>query len=156
MPLDRPQCAALLAAAGHGVLATVHARRGVDAVPVCFATEADALVVPIDTVKPKSSSDLQRARNLDDDGRAVLLCEHWDPDDWSRLWWVRAHLSRTELDPGSRDRLEGLLTEKYPQYRDRPFAGLLTFLITEIHGWSGDPGDGPSERENREERGRDV
>jgi PPOX class probable F420-dependent enzyme len=143
MSLDRPHCEALLADAGHGVLATVHARRGVDAVPVCFAVEATELVVPVDTVKPKSSSDLQRARNLDADGRAVLLCDHWDPDDWSRLWWVRAHLARAEFDPASRDRLEGLLTEKYPQYRDRPFAGLLTFRITAIHGWSGDPAGGP-------------
>ncbi len=149
MTLDRPHCEALLAGAEHGVLATVHARRGVDAVPVCFAVAGPALAVPIDTVKPKSSSDLQRTRNLAADGRAVLLCEHWDPDDWTRLWWVQAHLSGADLDPGTRDRLGRLLGEKYRPYRDRPFAGLLTFRITEIRGWSGAPGEGtppPGER----------
>jgi hypothetical protein len=135
--LDRPQCEALLAGAGHGVLGTVHPRRGVDAVPVCFAVDRSTVAVPIDTVKPKRSSHLQRSTNLDADGRAVLLCEHWDPVDWSRLWWVRAFLARADLDPAGRDRLEQGLSEKYPQYRDRPFAELLTFRITEIDGWSG-------------------
>jgi PPOX class probable F420-dependent enzyme len=137
MILDRPHCEALLAGADHGVLATVNPRRGVDAVPVCFAVEGPRLMVPVDRAKPKSSPRLQRTRNLDTDGRAVLLCEQWDPDDWSRLWWVRAHLSRADLDPGSRDGLVRQLAGKYPQYQNGPFADLLTFRITEIRGWSG-------------------
>ena len=48
--------------------------------------------VPIDRVKPKESLRLQRERNLEADPRATLLVEHWDPGDWSRLWWVRAEL----------------------------------------------------------------
>jgi len=139
MTLDRRRGEALLARAEHGVLGTVHARRGVDAVPVCFAIEGSELVVPIDTVKPKRSSDLQRTKNLDVDGRAVLLCDHWDPLDWSRLWWVRAFMARVELDANSRNRLEERLSEKYPQYRERPFAGLLTFRITKVDGWSAGP-----------------
>ena len=38
--------------------------------------------VPIDQVKPKSSSRLQRERNLEADPRAALLVEHWNRDDW--------------------------------------------------------------------------
>lgn len=86
---------------------------------------------------------LQRTRNLDADGRAVLLCDHWDRDDWSRLWWVRASLERIDTGAAGRARYELLLGEKYPQYRDHPFSDLLTFRITGLTGWSG--GSGPLE-----------
>ena len=77
----------------HGILCTVHAERGVDAVPVAYAVDDDGYVgVPIDRVKPKASLRLQRERNLEADPRATLLVEHWDRSDWSRLWWVRAEL----------------------------------------------------------------
>jgi hypothetical protein len=140
MIIDRHHCESLLMEADHGILGTVHARRGVDAVPVCFAVGHATVAVPIDTVKSKHSTDLQRVTNLDVDSRAVLLCEHWDPLDWSQLWWVRAFMARVELDANPRARLEDQLVEKYPQYRDRPFAGLLTFRITELDGWSGRSG----------------
>ena len=92
--------------------------------------------------KPKASRELQRARNLEADTRAVLLCDHWDPVDWSRLWWVQASLEGVAVDGLTRDRLEYLLSEKYPQYRDRPFTDLLTFRITGMRGWSGEPAAG--------------
>ena len=82
-----------LAAHDHGILCTVHAERGVDAVPVVYVVDDDGYVgVPVDRVKPKASSRLQRERNLETDPRATLLVEHWDRDDWSQLWWVRAEL----------------------------------------------------------------
>jgi hypothetical protein len=136
MKIGPSQCALLLAGAGHGVLATVHPRRGVDAVPACFVIEGDVMAVPVDTVKEKVSTDLQRVRNLDADPRASLVCDHWDADDWSRLWWVRATLERADVDEESRSLLEGDLRHKYPQYRGAAFAGLLTFRIMEITGWS--------------------
>ena len=71
----------------------MHAERGVDAVPVAYVVDDDGYVgVPVDLVKPKASLRLQRERNLEADPRATLLVEHWDPIDWSRLWWVRAEL----------------------------------------------------------------
>jgi len=91
-------------------------------------------------VKPKASVELQRTRNLGADARAVLLCDHWDPADWSRLWWVRASLERVDTGPAGRARLERLLGEKYPQYRDHPFSEVLTFRITGLTGWSGRSG----------------
>src|SRR6267142_1376504 len=129
MRLDRHRCEELLARAEHGILGTVHAERGVDAVPVCFAVKGTALAVPVDTVKPKASRELQRSKNLDADSRAVLLCEHWDPGDWDRLWWGRASIEHIAMEAVTRERLERLLSEKYPQYGDRPFADLLTFRI---------------------------
>jgi PPOX class probable F420-dependent enzyme len=120
------------------VLGTTHPERGVDAVPVCFAVAGDALAVPVDAVKPKGSPDLQRRRNLEADPRAVLLCEHWDPDDWTRLWWVRASARRTVEDEATTGLLVDLLGEKYRQYRERPFHYVLTFRIVEMEGWSAD------------------
>src|SRR5690606_41887890 len=70
---------ARLAAHDHGILCTVHPERGVDAVPVAYAVDEDGYVgVPVDRVKPKASSRLQRERNLEADPRATLLVEHWD------------------------------------------------------------------------------
>jgi len=83
-----------LTAHDHGVLCTRHPARGVDAVPVAYAIDADGYVgIPVDLVKPKSSTRLQRERNVELDPRATLLVERWDRDDWSQLWWARAELS---------------------------------------------------------------
>ncbi len=136
MRLDRLRCEDLLCRAERGVLGTVHTDRGVDAVPVCFVWDDARVAVPIDTVKAKGSVGLQRVRNVADDPRAVILCDHWDPVDWSRLWWVRASLVHAAVDPPMRHRFEELLSEKYPQYRDRPFADLMTFRVVSLTGWS--------------------
>ncbi len=71
---------------------------GVDSVPVCFVVDGDLIAIPIDTIKPKRSTRLGRLRNLEADPRATLLVEHWDFDDWSTLWWVRASLVLTDVD----------------------------------------------------------
>jgi hypothetical protein len=142
MRLDRARCERLLERSEHGVLATRHAERGVDAVPVCFVVEGGRVAVPIDRVKAKSSVDLQRSRNLADDPRAALLCDHWDRADWSQLWWARASLERIGCSPGERSTLEARLRLKYPQYAGRPFADVLVFTITTLTGWSAEPADG--------------
>jgi hypothetical protein len=129
------------------VLATRHESRGVDAVPVCFVVDGGRVAVPVDLVKPKASSLLQRVRNLDADPRAVLLCDHWDPADWSRLWWVRASLVRIAVEPDDRRGLGSLLGLKYRQYEDQPFADLLVFEVTGLAGWSGERGE--AEERNR-------
>ncbi|MEM9130978.1 MAG: hypothetical protein AAF962_12690 [Actinomycetota bacterium] len=138
MKLTEADSRSRLAAADHGVLCTLHQRRGVDAVPVVFALgEDDHLAVPVDVVKPKTSTRLQRRRNLETDDRATLLVEHWDPADWSRLWWVRAELRW--LDAPSAAVVESLsarLVDGYEQYRHRPFADVLVFGIVGLTGWS--------------------
>jgi hypothetical protein len=59
MRLAEDDARARLAAHDHGILCTVHAERGVDAVPVVYVVDDDGYVsVPIDRVKPKSSSRL--------------------------------------------------------------------------------------------------
>jgi PPOX class probable F420-dependent enzyme len=127
-----------LAAHDHGILCTVHSSRGVDAVPVAYVIDGDDFVgVPVDLVKPKVSVRLQRERNLEADPRATLLVEHWDRDDWSRLWWVRAEL-RWELDvPAERAAdMAALLARRYAQYRDEPFARVLVLRMVAVSGWA--------------------
>jgi hypothetical protein len=137
MKLTATDALARLAAHDHGTLCTMHADRGVDAVPVTFAVDDEGYVgVPVDLVKPKSSTHLQRERNLEADPRAVLLAEHWDRVDWSRLWWVRAELrwQRDALDRATT--LADLLAQRYPQYRDRPFARVLVLRLIAVTGWA--------------------
>ena len=143
MRLAEHDARARLAAHDHGILCTVHADRGVDAVPVAYAVDDDGyLGVPVDRVKPKSSLRLQRERNLEADPRATLLAEHWDRGDWSRLWWVRAEL-RWAGDPaaGRAADLSARLAQRYPQYRDQPFARVLVLRIVAVSGWAAGHGD---------------
>ena len=140
MRLKGDRCEQLLHRSDHGVLATLHPGRGVDAVPACFVVVGRGLAVPLDRVKPKDSEDLQRTRNLDRDPRAALLCEHWDARDWSKLWWVRASLVRVATDTARNSEFESLLRRKYPQYEDQDFAGLLSFRITGMAGWAASGG----------------
>jgi len=134
MRLATDEARARLAAGDHGVLCTLHPERGVDAVPVVYAFDGDRIGVPVDLVKPKASTRLQRERNLEADPRATLLVEHWDREDWSRLWWVRAEL-RWAPD-AEQAALATRLAERFPQYRDRPFARVLVLGVVGITGWS--------------------
>jgi hypothetical protein len=136
MQLSAIEARSRAAAADHGVLATLHPSRGVDTVPAVFVIAGDVLAIPIEQVKPKASTDLQRTRNLAADPRASLLCEHWDRADWSRLWWVRISLRRSVEPPEMVAGLEAELRRRYPQYVSAPFAALLTFRIVKISGWS--------------------
>ena len=138
MRLDPEEARARLAAHVHGVLATLHQQRGPDPQPVVYAVSDDGHVgVPIDRVKPKASSRLRREDNLEADPRGALLVEHWDADDWSRLWWVRADLEHVP-DPSAAltEELEARLARTVPQYADRPFHRVLVCRIVAVTGWS--------------------
>ena len=135
MHLDHDEALRRAVAADHGVLATLDKNHGSSLVPACFAIDGDLLAIPIDSVKPKGSTALGRVRNLERDPRASLLVEHWDPADWSRLWWVHLLLVRTSEAEDRVARLEALLRERYPQYREGPFVDILTFRIEKIGGW---------------------
>jgi PPOX class probable F420-dependent enzyme len=140
MKFGAREAGARLAAHHHGVLCTVHAERGVDAVPVVYAADEEGFVgVPVDRVKPKASPRLQRVRNLQADPRASLLVEHWDSQDWSQLWWVRAQL-RWQGNGGEQEGREAALAirlaETFPQYRDQPFSSVLVLQVVAVTGWS--------------------
>jgi hypothetical protein len=138
MKLTREQAHARLTGNVHGVLCTLHPERGPDPQPVVYAVSADGhLGVAIDSVKPKSSTRLRREINLAADPRAALLVEHWDPADWSRLWWVRAHLRHASDPPAPViDELAEGLSQAVPQYADKPFYRVVAFRLTGLSGWS--------------------
>lgn len=138
MRLSADEARARLASHDHGVLCTVHAERGVDAVPVVYAVDDDGYVgVPVDRVKPKASSRLQRARNLEADPRAALLIENWDRQDWSQLWWVRAELRWQGDDPAGRAaELAARLADAFPQYQRQPFSTVLVLRLVAVTGWA--------------------
>ncbi|MBT8213531.1 MAG: pyridoxamine 5'-phosphate oxidase family protein [Acidimicrobiia bacterium] len=117
-----------------GVLGTRDADHGVHLVPVVFVCDGDRLIVPIDTVKPKSTTRLRRLENLEVEPRASLLVDERH-DDWSRLWWVRVDL--TFLGSAQPTPAEvTLLAEKYPQYSDAKAVPLmLAFETSQATGW---------------------
>lgn len=129
MRLDVMDAWILLRTSDHGVLATVHPERGVDAVPVVFAVDGEQVVVPVDTVKAKSTTRLQRLINLAQDPRCVLLVDFYDAD-WSRLWWVRVHATASIID----GRHDSLLA--FDQYRaDGAVEASIVLTPTLVTGW---------------------
>ena len=139
MRIQHDEARQRLANDDHGVLGTVHAERGVDLVPVVYVVDADGFVgIPIDLVKAKLSSNLQRERNLDADPRATLLIEGWDHDDWSKLWWVRAELRWLGTEHPRSESLADALAGRYAQYADRPFARVCVFEVAAAIGWRAD------------------
>lgn len=122
--------------ADHGVLATVHPERGVDAVPVVFAVDDDGgVVIPVDTVKRKRHTALQRLANLRADPRCTLLVERYS-DDWAELWWVRVHGRATVVeDPTPRQR--ELLAARYPPYAaEGAVASVVVLTPDTVTGWA--------------------
>jgi len=140
MQLGNDEALVRLTAHDHGVLSTIHHERGADAVPVAYAVGDGLVGIPVDLVKPKASMRLQRERNLEADPRATLLAEHWDRDDWSRLWWVRAELEWLGPEHPAATTLAALLERRYPQYTGQPFARVLVFRLVAVSGWSGEDG----------------
>ena len=136
MRISEAICWQLLGGSGHGVLSTVHATRGVDAVPVVYLITQGELAIPVDTVKEKGPGRLQRLRNLDRDGRCVLLVEHYE-EDWSMLWWVRIHGQGSEAPhrlEQLRPSFQGHFGGKYDV--KHALSSLIIIRPTEIFGWA--------------------
>jgi PPOX class probable F420-dependent enzyme len=118
------------------VLATVHPERGVDVVPVVFALHGRRIVIPVDTIKQKRSTDLQRSKNLRVDPRCALIVEHYS-EDWDHLWWVRVHAMGSECPDGELEAARGLLAAKHPRYRtEGSIASALILDLKAVSGWA--------------------
>ena len=118
-------------------MCTLHPERGPDPVPCVYAVHDGYVGVPIDKIKPKASTRLQREDNLLADPRSALLVEHWDTADWSRLWWVRADLEHVDDPPAAlTDELAARLATTVPQYADQPFHRVVVCRIVAVTGWS--------------------
>ncbi len=106
-----------------GRLGTVDARGRPQVVPICFAAAAEAIYHAIDR-KPKTRPPerLARVRNIAANPHVALLVDHYEEEDWRRLWFVLVR-GRARLLRGGAAHARGLalLRRKYAQYR----AGLL-------------------------------
>ena len=137
MRLSPAESARRLAEADHGVLGTLGEVETIHLVPVCFVLSDGMVAVPIDRVKPKAGSRLQRETDLDLHPRASLLVERWDVERWDRLWWGRADVRRVAVDPDRADGLRAARGAKYGQYADPgSIASLITFDLDRLSGWS--------------------
>jgi PPOX class probable F420-dependent enzyme len=132
---------ARFAAAQVARLATVRPDGSPHLVPVTFAfsTDEDEVVFAVDS-KPKSTTQLQRLRNIAAEPRVSFLVDHYD-DDWSQLWWARVDgVARILDDPTEPDAARAALdalAAKYQQYRDvRPAGPVVLTRITRWSGWT--------------------
>jgi len=110
-------------------------------VPVTFvlapgAAGGDRLYSTVDA-KPKTTTRLQRLRNIAADPRVTLLADHY-AEDWAGLWWVRADGTASVLTgPADMAVPLRLLAERYPQYREHPPAGpVISIRVERWTGWA--------------------
>lgn len=118
-------------------LATADSHGVPHAVPVTFVVLNDVLYFAVDH-KPKSTWNLRRLRNVQENPSVTLLVDHYD-EDWSRLWWARAD-GVGEVLEGGEERLRAveLLSGKYDrygQYKDSPPQGPV--VAVRVGQWSG-------------------
>jgi PPOX class probable F420-dependent enzyme len=106
-------------------------------VPIVFVLDGDTLYSAVDR-KPKRSTTLRRIENARARPEVTILVDHYDDDDWTRLWWIRLRGSARILDAGEeRAHALQLLREKYPQYRSEPPDGpVLAVDVTEVREWA--------------------
>lgn len=120
--MDEPEMRRRVAEARVARLATVRPDGGPHVVPITFALATDRLVTAVDH-KPKTTTDLQRLKNISSKPSVSVLIDHYE-EDWSGLWWVRVDGSATIVEAGpDRERAISPLRDKYPHYRDDPPQG---------------------------------
>jgi PPOX class probable F420-dependent enzyme len=137
MDLSEPEARERLALARVARLATVGADGRPHVVPFTFAAADDRIVHAVDH-KPKRNTDLRRLRNIRRNPHVSILVDHYDDDEWTRLWWVRADgEARVIEDPEGRAEAVRLLREKYRQYRERePVGPVVEVRVTRWSGWA--------------------
>jgi PPOX class probable F420-dependent enzyme len=114
-------------------LATADAAGRPHLVPIAFAVAGDTIYSAVDA-KPKRTRALRRLANVRANPAVSLLVDHWDEENWERLWWVRADGRGRVLDPADAEarRAVELLRERYPRQRADG-----EVLAVEVERWSG-------------------
>ncbi|HXZ64667.1 MAG TPA: TIGR03668 family PPOX class F420-dependent oxidoreductase [Streptosporangiaceae bacterium] len=107
-------------------------------VPCTFAVDGGGrIVIGIDVVKPKSSVDLRRLRNIAENPRVSLLVDRYS-DDWAKLWWARADgVATSERSGDEHAEHWRLLRARYSQYGGEVLDGPVIVVVVESWtGWS--------------------
>lgn len=136
MRLSEADARVRFAAARVATLATVTADGDPHLVPVTFVVDRDLVHIAVDH-KPKTTTELERLRNIAANPRVALLADHYEAD-WDALWWVRADGSAAVVrDADGMRHPVDLLTERYEQYRARRPAGpVITIRVDRWTGWA--------------------
>jgi PPOX class probable F420-dependent enzyme len=123
------------AAARVARLATADAAGRPHLVPIAFAIKGETIYSAVDA-KPKRTRALRRLTNVRVNPAVSLLVDHWEEDDWGRLWWVRADGEGRVLDPAESEaaRAVELLRERYP--RQRADGAVLAVDVKRWSGWA--------------------
>ena len=107
-------------------------------VPIVFAVDGDTIYSAVDA-KPKRHLALQRLANVAVNPQVSVLVDHYDDDDWTALWWVRADGTGRVLEPTAAEAIHAveLLAARYPQHRaDRPPGQVLAVDVDRWSHWS--------------------
>ncbi|HUY52862.1 MAG TPA: TIGR03668 family PPOX class F420-dependent oxidoreductase [Streptosporangiaceae bacterium] len=139
MRMGVPAARRRFAGAAVARLATVGPDGRPHVVPVTFVLDSaqghgDRIYTAVDA-KPKTTTRLQRLRNIRADPRVSVLADHYEPD-WDGLWWVRADTRGSVLDePAAMAPAVLLLAGRYPQYRQQPPGGPV--ICVQVERWTG-------------------
>ena len=114
-------------------LATVRPDGRPHVVPITFALHGEKIVSAIDH-KPKTTTNLQRLKNIEANPLASVVIDRYD-EDWSSLWWIRADGTARIVEHGfDHETAVARLAEKYAPYRSRPPGGPV--IIIEVQRWT--------------------
>jgi PPOX class probable F420-dependent enzyme len=110
-------------------------------VPVTFVLDSrsgpgDRIYTVVDA-KPKTTTNLQRLRNIRANPQVAALADHYQRD-WAGLWWVRAdgHADILE-EPADMAAALALLAGRYPQYQQQPPGGpVIRIQVARWTGWA--------------------
>lgn len=135
--MNRAESLDRLAAARSGHLATVRPDGRPHIVVITFALMDEYVVTAIDH-KPKSTQRLQRLVNIESNPTASFLVDHYEDDEWDRLWWVRVDGTAAIHELGAlREHAVATLAGKYTQYQERPPQGpVITVELENVSSWS--------------------
>lgn len=105
-------------------------------VPITFTVIGETIVTMIDH-KPKTTTRLQRLRNIEANSSVSVLVDVWS-EDWERLRWARVDGTASIHDEDDVwRRAREALVAKYPQYADQPPEGVaIAISIDHITSWA--------------------
>lgn len=117
-------------------LATIRPDGRPHIVPITFAVTDSTIVTMIDH-KPKTTSRVQRLRNIEANPSVSVLVDQW-AEDWERLRWVRADgTARIHSEDDVWRKAREALIAKYSQYADQPPKGAaIAISIDGVTSWA--------------------
>jgi PPOX class probable F420-dependent enzyme len=112
-------------------MSTVDASGEAFAVPICYAFDGERFFTPIDEKPKRHDRPLKRVRNIEETGRATLLIDHYDDQDWSQLAWIMIRGKASVIGPGDKFHSNAveLLQNRYSQYREMNLGSAAVIVI---------------------------